>query len=337
MSCCKQVPRVRIRGSFVYQVEVSWEDNNHCPSGTARQLQWYFWVNGRLRLVTAYGLATDNLAIGTDSTYQFINDTAVEITSFLIAQGIAGILNGDIIEMRVKAKNCQNETVLSNPVRIIAQVNLTECECEFVTAYASGQTGNTATQPGGYIETNGQLVFLNGLLNGEGEDFTQTPLEASDKIRWVTLDEDCGGRMLAETITGVTGSVPVPLDFSNLNSADYLLFRNGAAQRSFSVITGNLTPSGDASTAEDNWTFVALTGGEGCKFQRILINPSLTGASFTLPAGYSAANQGKWLLFVNELLQDPIPNGNANYTISGSTVTLSEAANGDAVWIIVMN
>lgn len=337
MSCCKQVPRVRIQGNHVYQVEVSWEDNNHCPSGTARQLQWYFWVNGRLRSVTAYGLATNSLAIGTGSTYQFINATAAEVTSFLIAQGIAGILNGDIIEMRVKARNCQNETVLSNPVRITSQVNLNVCGCEFVTAYESGQTGNTAMQPGGYIETNGQLVFLNGLLNSEGEDFTETPLEASDKIRWITLDEDCGGRMLAETITGFTGQVPVPLDFSNLNSAGYLLFRNGAAQRTFSVITGNLIPSGDASTPEDNWTFVALTGGEGCKFQRILINASLTGSSFTLPAGYSAANQGKWLLFVNELFQDPDPNGHANYTISGSTVTLSQAAAGDEVWMIVLN
>jgi hypothetical protein len=261
-----------------------------------------------------------------------LNATNAQVTAYLISQGVS-IAESDTICIEVRLKNCQNEYAGSNKICFAAEVAESDCTCEFATDFDSGQTGNTATPPVGYSANGGQLVFSNGLMNPEGEDFTQMPLESSDNLAWVTLDEGCNAAIEMEEVTGQTGTVEVPAAFTGLSSTDYLVFRNGAAQRNFSVLAGNLTPSGAASEAEDRWHFVRLQGSaDGCKFSRLTISASGNGTSFNLPSGYSASNQAKWLLFVNELLQY----STTNYTVSGSQVTLAEPASVDQIWIVAI-
>ena len=133
---------------------------------------------------------------------------------------------------------------------------------------------------------------------------------------------------MAEVI-GAVGAVGIPPDFTG---QEYLLFRNGAAQRTFSVSGGQLTPNAAPSAASDRWHFVRLTGGD-CTLGRSTIQASGSGAAFTLSAGFSEANQNKWLLFVNELLQYP----GRDYTVSGAAITLATAAAEDQIWIVFIH
>lgn len=334
MPCCSnKKPRVRLVRKALFSAIPTWNDNNRCPAGAQRLLQWRFYKNKTLVFSTPFGAPTDALSIGAGSTYLYLNATNAQITTYLISQGVS-ISEIDTICIEVRLKNCQNEYAVSNKICFAAEAVEEACTCEFATAYDIGQSGNTAEPPGGYSANGGQLVFSNGLMNPEGEDFSLLPLESSDNLAWVTLDEGCDAAIEIEEATGQTGTVDVPAAFTGLSSADYLVFRNGAAQRNFSVLASNLTPIGTASEAEDRWHFVRLQGSaDGCKFSRLTISASGNGTSFNLPSGYSASNQGKWLLFVNELLQYP----GLNYSVTGSQVTLAEAAAGDQVWVVVID
>ncbi len=333
MPCCSNKKlRVRLVRKALFSAIPTWNDNNHCPGGAQRLLQWRFYKNKVLVFSTPFGAPTDALSIGSGSTYLYLNATNVQITAYLISQGVS-ISETDTICIEVRLKNCQNEYAVSNKICFAAEVAESDCTCEFATNFDSGQTGNTATPPLGHAANGGQLVFSNGLMNPEGEDFTQMSLESSDNLAWVTLDDACDAAIEMEEVTGQTSTVEIPAAFTGLSSADYLVFRNGAAQRSFAVSSGNLTPNGAASEVEDRWHFIRLQGGaDGCKLSRLTINASGTGTSFNLPSGYSASNQAKWLLFVNELLQYPT----TNYTVSGSQVTLAEPASADQIWIVAI-
>lgn len=333
MPCCSnKKPRVRLVRKALFSAISTWNDNNRCPAGVQRLLQWRFYKNKVLVFSTPFGVPVDTLGIGTGSTYLYLNVTNAQITAYLISQGVS-ISETDTICIEVRLKNCQNEYAVSNKICFAAEVPEDACTCEFATAFDSGQTGNTATPPPGYAANGGQLVFSNGLMNPEGEDFSLMPLESSDNLAWVTLDEGCDAAIEMEAATGQTGTVEVPAAFSGLPSTDYLVFRNGAAQRSFTLSSGNLTPIGAASEATDRWHFIRLQGGaDGCKLSRLTISASGTGATFNLPSGYSASNQGKWLLFVNELLQYPT----THYTVSGSQITLAEPAATDQIWIVAI-
>lgn len=330
--CCNKKPRVRLTRKAVFSAFPTWNDNNRCPSGAQRLLQWRFYKNKALVYSTPFAVATSSLGIGTGSTYLYLNATNAQITAFLVGQGVS-LSNSDTVCVEVRVRNCQNEYGVSNKVCFTAEPVESVCTCTFATAFDSGQTGDTSDPPGGYEVNGGELVFSNGLMNPEGNDFALMPLDSSDNLAWVTLDEVCDATIEIAEVTGETGTVEVPTAFAGLPSTDYLVFRNGAAQRSFSVSSGNLTPSGSASEAEDRWHFVRLQGGaDGCKFSRLTITPSGSGITVSLPSGYTASNQSKWLLFVNELLQYPT----INYTASGSQVTLTQAAAGDAVWIVAI-
>lgn len=296
-------------------------------------MQWRFYKNKTLVFQTPFAAPEDVLAIGTGSTYLHLNATNAQITAYLVSQSVV-LSNSDTVCVEVQIKNCQNERARSNKICFAAEVAESACTCEFATAFDSGQTGNTATPPIGYSANGGHLVFSNGLMNPEGEDFSAMPLDAGDNLAWVTLDENCDATIEMEEVTGQTGTVEVPAAFAGLPVSDYLVFRNGAAQRTFSVSADNLTTNGPASEATDLWHFVRLQGSsDGCTFSRLTISASGNGTSFTLPAGYSSANQAKWLLFVNELLQYPT----LNYSVSGSQVALTVAADADHLWIVVIN
>ncbi|MBK9338810.1 MAG: hypothetical protein IPM98_20660 [Lewinellaceae bacterium] len=310
----------------------TWNDNDRCPVGTQRLLQWRFYKNKALVFQTPFAAPEDALAIGTGSTYLHLNATNAQITAYLISQGVV-LSNSDTVCVEVQIKNCQNESARSNKICFAAEVAESDCTCEFATAFDSGQTGNTATPPLGYAANGGQLVFSNGLMNPEGEDFSAMPLDTGDNLAWVTLDENCDATIEMEEVTGQTGTVEVPAAFTGLPASDYLVFRNGAAQRTFSVSAGNLTPNGPASESTDLWHFVRLQSADSCKLSRLTISASGTGTTFMLPAGYSAANQAKWLLFVNELLQYPT----LNYTVAGNQITPAQAAAEDQIWVVVIH
>jgi len=332
--CCNKKPRVRLARKAIFSATPVWNDNNRCPAGTQRLLQWRFYKNKILVFTTPYAVQTASLSIGVGSTYLYLNATNAQITAYLAGQDIT-LTEADTVCVEVRVKNCQGEYGTSNKICFTAEPTEieNECTCEFATAYDTGQTGNTAEVPGGYEVNGGELVFSNGLMNPEGNDFTALPLDAGDNLAWVTLDEACDAEIDMAEVSGETGTVEVPAAFTGLAPADYLVFRNGAAQRTFSVSVGNLTPSGSASEAADRWHFVRLQGGaDGCKFSRLTISASGTGTTFNLPSGYTAANSAKWLLFVNELLQYPT----TNYTVSGNQITLTDAAVGDQIWIIAI-
>ncbi|MEQ1744905.1 MAG: hypothetical protein ABMA02_05745 [Saprospiraceae bacterium] len=310
----------------------TWNDNNRCPVGTQRLLQWRFYKNKALVFQTPFAAPEDALAIGTGSTHLHLNATNAQITAYLVSQGVL-LSNSDTVCVEVQIKNCQNESARSNKICFAAEVAESDCTCEFATAFDSGQTGNTATPPLGYAANGGQLVFSNGLMNPEGEDFSAMPLDTGDNLAWVTLDENCDATIEMEEVTGQTGTVEVPAAFTGLPASDYLVFRNGAAQRTFTVSAGNLTPNGPASESTDLWHFVRLQSADSCKLSRLTISASGTGTTFMLPAGYSAANQAKWLLFVNELLQYPT----LNYTVAGNQITPAQAAAEDQIWVVVIH
>lgn len=328
--CCNKLPRVSLSRKAIFRATVHWNDNNKCTGAHQRQVQWQFFRNKTLVYSTAFASPTAALPIGTNSSYLYLNASNQQLVAFLIGQSVS-LSEGDRICVQVRARNCQNEYATSNKICFNAEIPLSDCTCSFVAAFDSGQSGDTANPPGGYLASGGQLVFSNGLYNPEGEDFSAMLLVENDQLAWVTLDEDCASEFNVAEVTGVTGNVPIPGGFTGLAATDYLLFRNGACQRAFSVSGSNLTPSGPPSEASDRWHFVQLTGGS-CTLQRITMNAAATGTTSNLPSGYSAANSDKWLLFVNELLQYP----SVNYSVSGNQITLNQAAASDAIWIAVI-
>lgn len=333
MPCCNKKPRIRLIHHSVLHPVVTWNDHG-CTGSQAQTYQWRFFKNGHLVYATGFAAGATSLAIGTGSTYASLNATAAQITSFLISEGVT-IQNGDYLDVEVRVRNCQDEIGASNRIRIIVIVNSNgDCDCAFLTGPATGQIGNTATLPGGLTDTAGLLAFRNGLLNYEGLDFTGEPLLSDDLLLFATLT-GCDGTLSQAEVTGETGTVTVPGAFTSLDPADYLLFRNGAALRSFSVSGGELTVTGEpVSESTDRWLFVLLAGSsEGCTFGRILIQVNASGNTVTLPVGYTASNQNKWLLVRGPLLQYPT----TGYTVSGSTITLTTPADGEAFWLIVID
>ena len=330
--CCNKLPRVTLIRKAIFRAIPHWNDNNKCTGGAQRQIQWRFFRNKILVYSTAFAAPTAALPIGSGSTYLYLGATNAQITAFLIGQSIA-INEGDAICVQVRVRNCQGEYANSNKLCFGAEVPTETCTCSFVTAYDAEQTGDTAIPPGGYSATGGDLVFSNGLYNPEGNDFGAMPLVEEDQLAWLTLDEACTAEFDIVEVNGVTGNVPIPVAFTGLTTSDYLVFRNGAAQRSFTTSGTNLAPSGAASEAADRWHFVRLDGGDDpCTLRRITINAAASGTTFNLPTGYSAANTDKWLLFVNELLQYP----EQQYSVSGAQITLDQAAAADAIWIAVI-
>jgi len=310
-------------------VNVTWNDNDICRAPASRQMRWTFSVNGHFVLATPYGLPNDALAIGTNSTYRLLNATNAEITAFLDAEGVT-IENGDIIEFAVNVRNCQGETSRSNFFRILAELPDILCDCSIETAAATGQSGNTATAPGAF--TADYLVLRNGFANYEILDFTGEPLVTDDQLLFVQLS-GCAANLRQQIVTGATGNVPSPTGIPGLAATHFLLFRNGQLQRGYTVSGSNIVP-GIASEADDRWLFVDVQGSTAaCTFGVRLIGASYTGATFTLPAGYNAGNQDKWLPVVNGIVLSP---GGVGYSVSGSTVTLTTAAAGDEIWIIII-
>ncbi|MBK8968632.1 MAG: hypothetical protein IPM36_18580 [Lewinellaceae bacterium] len=324
------MPRVSLSRKAIFRATVHWNDNNKCTGAHQRQVQWQFFRNKTLVYSTAFASPAAVLPIGANSTYLYLNATNEQIVAVLIGQAVA-LSEGDQVCVQARVRNCQNEYATSNKLCFDAEIPQSDCACSFVTAFDTDQSGNTANPPDGYLATGGQLVFSNGLFNPEGEDFSAMPLVEDDRLAWVTFDEACSSEFSMAEITGTTGNVPIPGDFTGLPATDFLVFRNGACQRAFSVSGSNLTPSGPASEPSDLWNFVRLdAGGAGsCTLRRITINAAATGTTFNLPAGYSADNSDKWLLFVNDLLQYP----SVNYSVSGNQVTLNQAADSDAIWI----
>ena len=93
----------------------TWNDNNRCPAGAQRLLQWRFYKNKVLVFSMPFGAPTDALSIGTGSTYLYLNATNAQITAYLISQDIA-LSNSDTICVEVQIKNCQNEYAFSNKI-----------------------------------------------------------------------------------------------------------------------------------------------------------------------------------------------------------------------------
>ncbi|MCB0534428.1 MAG: hypothetical protein KDD14_19665 [Saprospiraceae bacterium] len=331
MPCCSnKPPRVRLIRKALFRVLPVWNDNARCTGSAQRQVQWRFFRNGVLVFSSAFGAPDSTLAIGTGSSNLLLNASDAQLTAFLVEQEIP-VNEGDQICVQVHIRNCQNEYATSNKVCFAAtEVSTEACNCEFVTAFDTGQTGNTAIPPGGYSANGGELVFANGLMNPEGADFSAMPLTVDDLLAWITLDAACAGSLDIAEVTGISGDVPVPVDFAGLSASDFLVFRNGACQRAFSISGGSLTPATAPSEPSDRWHFVRLANTpEGCTLRRLTITASGNGTMFNLPTGYSAANPNKWLLFVNELLQYPT----VNYTVSGNQIMLTQVASGDSVWI----
>lgn len=330
--CCNKLPRVTLNRKAIFRAIPVWNDNNKCNGSPQRQVQWQFFRNKTLVHSTAFAAPAAALAIGTNSTYLYLNATNEQITAYLIGQSVP-IVEGDQVCVQVRVRNCQNEYATSNKLCFEAEIPESACTCSFVMSGGAGQSGNTAEPPLGYVATGGDLVFSNGLLNPEGVDFSAMPLVVDDLLAWVTLDEACQASFDSAEVTGATGNVPIPVDFIGLPENDYLVFRNGACQRTFTVSGSDLVPAGSASEAADGWYFVRLTGGEeACTLRRITINPAGNGITFTLPSGYTIDNYAKWLLFVNELLQIP----ELNFGGSGNQITLNQAADSDAIWIVAI-
>ena len=327
--CCNKPPVVRLTHNSVFLANISnWNDNNICRGAASRQMRWSFRLNGHLVYQTPYGLPTDTLGIGTNSTYQFLNATALEISEFIQAQGET-VQDGDIIGISFTVRNCQNETTTSNIIRIVAILPDELCDCSLQVETDSGQTGNLATAPSGF--TTSFLVFRNGLLNYAGLDFSADPLVSADELLFMQLT-GCAASLRAQTVTGATGNVPLPSGAVGLSASQFLLFRNGLLQRAYTVSGSNAVPS-TASEAADRWLFVSIQDSTvGCTFGVRVINSSFTGSTFALPSGFTAANQDKWLPVVNGVVLSP----GVGYTVSGSNVTLTTAAAGDEIWIIVI-
>lgn len=335
MCCCNKPPVVKLSYKLVFQANPTWNDKK-CPGtgGAQRQVQWRFFVSGHLVYVTDYGLPSDPLPIGNGSTYLILNATPEAITTFLIGQGVS-VEPGDTIGLQVRVRNCEREVADSNIIRIVAEEPTVDCECEFLTEFQSGITGNSATLPGGF--TGEILAWRNGLLNYAGNDFTAQPIEETDELMFANLT-GCTATLDLETVTGETGAVTKPGAFSALAASEYLLFRNGVLQRGYTQSSGQVTPADAVSDPTDEWLFARLDNAiAGCTFATVLVGSSVSGATVTLPGGRNSTNQADWILVRNGLVQYPGAASASGYTVNGAgVVTPVEPFAGDTVWLIVI-
>ena len=327
MPCCNKRPVVFLAYKSVFFATVTWNDHG-CTGDNTRQLRWHFYINGILRYTTPWGLPSDVLPIGTNSTYTAINASATVLTEYLHDQQAVNVSDGDSIKVIVEALNCEEETGRSNPVVVFAVIPESDCECEFSVGIETGQTGDTADLDG-FDDTNGLLVFRNGQLNYAGIDFTDAELVAEDVLEFLSVT-NCDAVIEKEEVSGEVGTVTIPSGFTSLNLNAYLLFRNGVLQRGFSQGGGVVTPAGAASESEDAWMFVRLDSEEGCRFGSQLVVANKTGSTFTMPTGFTFDNFEDWRLFRNGLLMTP----ELDYGMDGSILELTTPASGEDFWIV---
>ena len=104
MPCCSnKKPRVRLVRKALISASPTWNDNDRCPAGTQRLVQWRFYKNKALVFATPFGAPTDTLGIGTGSTYLYLNATNAQITAYLVSQGVV-LLNSDMVCIEVQIK-----------------------------------------------------------------------------------------------------------------------------------------------------------------------------------------------------------------------------------------
>jgi hypothetical protein len=337
MGCCGN-PTVRLTRRATIQPSIRWADN--CTVQPAqRQIQWAFRVNGVTRYLTAWGVPTAALSIGSGSTYSVLNGTNQQIVDFLVGQGVS-VVAGNTIEVYVNIRNCERERATSNTVRFVAPApSSSSCDCSWVFGYTSGQTGNTAVPPGGYVLTGGELVTANGMLNPNGRNYAANPLSPADELAFVTLDSGCAESLTIVNATGLTGaSIPVPLALSaQAANQNMIVVRNGAFELVNGVSFGNvaLNPSVGPALATDQFTFFALTVGD-CVLETVVVGLAANGLTISLPSGYTAANQNKWLLVRTGLLGYDAAQSVSGYSVVGSTVTFETALSGEDVWLIAI-
>ncbi len=329
MSCCGSKPRVSLIKTAAYRPIIDWHDR--CTSSTpVRQIQWLFYRNGTFVYSTAYGVPTAPLSIGSGSTYSLLHATEAEIVTFLVGQGIS-IEGREIIEIRVRIKNCDKETALSNPIRFSAPAVMETCNCDFVTGYDTRQTGLTPVPPVTFTPVGGQLLFVNGLLT---DGTLVDPLVNSDELMWLTLSGGCDDAFEVASATGFTGDVTVPSGFLAAvpNSTDWMVARNGVIQTGISYASGDITPSAP-SDPNDIWVFAGLTGGD-CAFLTESVSENYTGSSVNLPPGYSASNADRFIPVRNGVVMYAAAQSISGYTISGTVLIPETAFLNEEVWLI---
>jgi hypothetical protein len=333
MCCCGKKPSVKLYKQVVYSTSTVWNDKK-CPGtgGVVRQMQWRFYRNGIFVFHTAFAAPTVPLPIGTGSTYELLNATPAEIATYLLSQGVV-LYSGDIVEIDVKVRNCDREEAVSNKQRIL--VALSECDCIYAFEYATNVTGNSVTLPG--IFSTELFAFQNGALNYAGNDFSANPLVATDELMFVTLT-NCTSTLAQEIVTGVTGNVPIPLDFQGLQPTQYALFRNQVAQRGHIHIGNEVQPADDPSAAYDEWLFARIGDPlEECNLNTVNIGTLVSGSSITLPNGYNSENQERWILFRNGVAQYPNPTSFNGYSVNSSgSLTPNTAFFADNLWLLVI-
>lgn len=332
MCCGANLPAVRLNKLTTYRPEYLWRDN--CRGiAPQRLVQWLFYRNGRFVLSTPYAATTAALAIGTGSTYSNLNASPADITTYLVNNGIP-VVAGDVIDIRVRIKNCDNEIALSNYHRIIAASVLPTCNCNLIRAYATGQTGTIATPPPGFVAVGGQLLFVNGLIT---DGTVRDALVATDELMYVTLSGGCTDAFRLDTVTGQTGNVTVPAGFLAAvpNSSEWIIARNGVIQSGVTV-AGNLVTPSDPSDPSDTWLFLGLTGGD-CGLTQVSVSALAFGPTVALPTGYSAANIAKFIPIRNGVAMYDAANSVSGYTISGATITVETDFNNELVTLITIN
>lgn len=314
----------------IITTKVTWNDRG-CRGLNTRRLRWRFWVRGRFVYETPIGLPSDILPIGSGSTYAVINATDTEITSFLESAASITITTGDLIYIRAVAYNCENESAESNLLSLTAQASVSECDCTFLTEFQTGLTTGSATLPSGF--TANLLAWVNGLANYTGNNFSA--LETDDEIMFADLT-GCIATFEKQTVSGVSGNVPIPTAFQDVPLSDYLLFRNGLLQYGHSISGVSIIPSNSSSDVSDDWMFVRVSGSvSGCHFRTVLVSASYNGATINLPGGYNSGNQSTWILFRNGLSQYPVPESATGYTVSGSgLVTPVVPFSGAQIWLV---
>lgn len=328
--CCNKLPVVVISRKSLIATKVTWNDRG-CSGLNTRRLRWRFWVRGRFVYETPIGLPTDILPIGTGSTYAYINATDAEITSFVQTASGISIATGDVIQIRAVAYNCEGESAESNVLSLLAQPTFSECYCTFLTEFQTGITGASAVLPGGFSAN--LLAWRNGLANYAGNNFSG--LESTDELMFADLT-GCAATLDKETVSGVTGNVPIPIAFQSVPVSDYLLFRNGLLQYGHTVLGTNIVPTNAPSDLLDDWMFVRVEGSaNGCHFRAVLVSASYSGATVSLPGGFNSGNQSDWVLFRNGLSQYPVPASASGYVVSvGGVVTPVIPFSADQIWVI---
>lgn len=333
MCCCNPKPSVVLsRRASLFVPTVVWHDGNRCGGTKTRTIQWRFYRNGLLVHATGFGLLTASLPIGTGSTYAGILGGDAAIMAYLVDDIGLTFAPTDVVAIEVKVKNCQGETAVSNRLLIDpnAYVEPSDCDCTLLSDADTGNTGTNIPAPA-FPTTNGYMAFVNGVFNGQSLLFPEG-LVAEDITAVVALT-GCDALLDYQSSTGHTGNVPLPFGYEDFPAGSYLVFRNGLLERGYSISGTNLVPA-SPSLADDTWEFVAITGTEsgdtGCRFGTLTVSESFTGTTLNLPSGYTAANQGEWMLEINGLFLFPT----LDYTVSGGVVTTTRPYAGDRAGLV---